>query len=146
MSSDINARLSRLLHALQLQEIRPMFLQSEAKGPMPIPGSELKLEWKQQFADGDPLAPGPEVFIFRPKYELLVSFQATPIFNQVSTFIVAFQVKDDVIFRELWSDEDLQKVFKENQLQKTLWPIFRQHALDGMSRLGLTPVPLPWLM
>lgn len=146
MSADINERLPRFLHALQLQEIRPMLLQSEAKGPMPVPGSELRLEWKQQFADGDPLVPAPEVFIFRPRYELLVSFQAAPLFKQVSAFVLSFQVKDALTVQELWSDEELRRVFMENQLQKTLWPIFRQHALDGMSRLGMTPVPLPWLM
>jgi len=39
MSGDINERLTRFLHALKLQDIKPMFLQSENRGPMP-PGRQ----------------------------------------------------------------------------------------------------------
>ena len=42
-------------------------------------------------------------------------------------------------------DDEIQKFFKEKQLVKTLWPMVRQQVLDGMSRLGLPPIPLPWL-
>ena len=74
------------------------------------------------------------------------SFQESPVFRQVSTFIVAFQAQDAATANELWADEELRKVFMENQLQKTLWPLFRQHVHDGMSRLGMAPVSLPWLL
>jgi hypothetical protein len=146
MSDDINDRLTRFLHALSLQDIKPMLLNSETLGQMPIPGSELKLEWKQAFADGDPLPATPETRIFRPRYEFTVSFQDALIFKQVSGFIIAFKVTDQVTFDELWADEQLRKVFMEKQIQRTLWPLFRQHVHDGMSRLGMLPVPLPWLM
>jgi hypothetical protein len=146
MNDDINERLTRLLHTLTLQDIKPMLLQSENLGPMPPPGNELKLEWKQSFATDDPLFPAPDTRIFRPKYEFTVNFQDVPIFKQISVFIIGFAVTDAVTFTELWADEELCKVFKEKQIQKTLWPLFRQHAHDGMSRLGLSPVPLPWLM
>lgn len=146
MDGDINDKLTRLLHTLALQEIKPMLLRSEALGQMPPPGSELKLEWKQSFANGDPLAPIPETRVFRPKYEFIVSFQGAPIFKQDSVFIVGFEVSDIPAFSELWADGELSKIFMEKQIQKTLWPLFRQHTQDGMSRLGLSPVPLPWLV
>jgi len=146
MSGDINERLTRFLHAIKLQDIKPMFLSSEALGPMPPPGSELKLEWKRSFANGDPLSPTPETRVFRPKYEFTVGFQDTLIFKQVSVFIFGFAVIDMQVYTELWTDEELCEVFKEKQIQKTLWPIFRQHAHDGMCRLGMSPVPLPWLI
>ncbi len=146
MNVDINDRLTRILHAIALHDIKPMLLHSEALGQMPPPGNELKLEWKQSFANGDPLSPTPESRIFRPKYELVVSFEDTLIFKQVSVFIIGFSVTDLQTFTELWTDEELRKVFMEKQIQKTLWPLFRQHAHDGMSRLGMSPVPLPWLM
>ena len=60
--------------------------------------------------------------------------------------MIAFHVLDVAVADELWKDEELRKVFMENQIQRTLWPLFRQHAHDGMSRLGMSPVPLPWLM
>jgi len=146
MSADLDERLSRFLRALTLKEIRPMLLHSESLGPLPAPGSELRLEWKQQFADGDPLSPAPEALVFRPRYELSASFQASPVFRQVTTFIVAFQAQDAATANELRADEELRKVFMEHQLQKTLWPLFRQHVHDGMSRLGMAPVSLPWLL
>ena len=146
MSGGINDRLTRFLHAITLQDIRPMLLRSEALGLMPPPGSELKLEWKQSFANGDPLAPTPEIRVFRPKYEFTVGFQDTRIFKQVSVFIIGFSVVDLPTFTELWDDDEIRKVFQEKQIQKTLWPLFRQHAHDGMSRLGMAPVSLPWLL
>lgn len=146
MNIDISDRLTRLLHTLTLQDIKPMLLHSEALGQMPPLGNELKLEWKQSFANGDPLAPTSETLVFRPKYEFTVSFQDTLIFRQVSVFVIGFGVADVSTFTELWADEELCKVFKEKQIQKTLWPLFRQHAHDGMSRLGLSPVPLPWIL
>jgi hypothetical protein len=146
MNDDINDRLARFLHAIALQDIKPMLLHSEALGPMPSPGNDLKLEWKQSFANEDPLSPTPDIRVFRPKYEFTVSFQETFIFNQISVFIVGFKVTDLPTFTELWADEELCKVFQEKQIQKTLWPLFRQHVHDGMSRLGMSPVPLPWII
>ena len=69
-----------------------------------------------------------------------------PIFRQISVFIIGFSITDMPVFEVLWANDELRKVFMEKQIQKTLWPIFRQHAHDGMSRLGMAPVSLPWLM
>ncbi len=146
MNDDINERLTRLLRTLALRDIKPMFLQSDNPGPMPPPGSELKLEWKQSFPADDPLAPAPETRLFRPRYEFTVSFKDILVFKQVSVFVIGFAVTDAAPFVELWTDGEIRKVFMEKQLQKTLWPIFRQHAHDGMSRLGLAPVPIPWIV
>jgi len=68
------------------------------------------------------------------------------LFQHTSIFVLAFEVTDAAAFEELWVDEALRKVFMEKQLQHTMWPIFRQQVLDGMSRLGMRPVALPWIM
>jgi hypothetical protein len=146
MNSDINDRLTSLLHTLEIQDIKPMSIHSDGLGQMPSQGSELKLEWKQLFANGDPLTPMPDTRVFRPKYEFNVSSQSAVIFKQESVFILAFRVLDAATFDKYWADEELRKVFMEKQLQKTMWPLFRQHVHDGMCRLGMAPVPLPWLM
>lgn len=146
MSDDINERFARFLRAVQLQDIRPMSLQSEVKGSMPPQGSELQLEWRQSFANGDPIAPTPEARAFRPKYEFVVKFQNAIIFEQTSVFVIGFKIIDSVAYDELWADESLQKIFMEKQIQKILWPLFRQHIHDGMSRLGMPPVTLPWIL
>ena len=146
MSGDVNDGLSRLLHSIELQDIRPMAIHSESLGPSPVQGSEIQLEWIQSFADGDPLAPIPETRVFRPKYDLKAAHDGQAFFKQQSIFAVAFRVIDIPTFDEVWMDGDIRKAFMERQLQRTMWPLFRQHVHDGMSRLGMVPVPLPWLM
>jgi hypothetical protein len=146
MSDDINERLARLLRSLKLQDIKPMSLHADRLGDMPAPNSEINLEWKQAFADGDPVSVNGETRAFRPRYEITVSFQGIPIFLHVSIFIVTFQLTDVVAFDQLWADEEVRRVFMQNQIQKTLWPFIRQLVHDGMSRLGINPIPLPWLL
>jgi hypothetical protein len=146
MSDDINERFARFLRAVQLQDIRPMSLQSEVKGSMPPQGSELQLEWRQSFANGDPIVSAPDLRIFRPKYEFTVKFQDAVIFVQISIFVISFKIIDPAAYGELWADEELRKIFMEKQIQKTIWPLFRQHIHDGMSRLGMSPVTLPWIL
>ena len=146
MSGDINERLTQFLKSLKLLDIKPMSLHSDRLGDMPAPNTEINLEWKQAFADGDPVAVTTETRAFRPRYEITVSFQSAPIFKQVSVFVVAFQLIDVAVFDQLWADEEVRKVFLENQIQKTMWPFIRQLVHDGMSRLGINPLPLPWLL
>jgi hypothetical protein len=146
MNSSLNEKLSQLLHSLELKEIKPMALNSASLGIIPDKGNELQLEWKQSIADGDPLAPVPDTRIFRPKYEFTIKFQGSMIFMQESKFLLVFRVLNTNIFNELWADEELRKIFIEKQLQRTMWPLFRQHVQDGMCRLGMAPVALPWLL
>jgi hypothetical protein len=113
---------------------------------MPPQGSELQLEWRQSFANGDPIVSAPDLRIFRPKYEFTVKFQDAVIFVQISIFVISFKIIDPAAYGELWADEELRKIFMEKQIQKTIWPLFRQHIHDGMSRLGMSPVTLPWIL
>jgi len=146
MIDQVNERYSRLINSLSLRDIRPMKLLSECLGDLPPKGTEMQLSWNQAFAEGDPLRPASDVRVFRPKYEFFVKQGETVIFHQVSVFVVACAVVDAGAFDELWADEELRKIFMEKQLRRTIWPLFRQHVHDGMSRLGMSPVPLPWLM
>ena len=41
--------------------------------------------------------------------------------------------------------EELRKDLKERKLQRTMCPIFRQHAPSGMSAVGCQATPLPCL-
>jgi len=113
---------------------------------MPPAGNELRLEWRQSFANDDPVTPEPDLRLFRPKYEFVVQFQDAIVFKQTSIFIISFKVIDPAAYDELWADEELRKIFMEKQIQKTIWPLFRQHVHDGMSRLGMSPVTLPWIL
>jgi hypothetical protein len=137
--------LSELIQALELKAIAPMEMSSRRLGDPPPLGSEIQLEWNQALADGDPVADSAEAKIFRPKYELTAKCGGTPFFRQTSVFLVAFRLKNGNLFDRLWTDEDLRTQFVERQLRRTMWPIFRQHVLDGMSRLAMPPVTLPWI-
>ncbi len=145
MSDGAQDRFGRLLGILKLHDIRPMDLHSSRRGEIPAPGSELQLVWKQALADGDPLFPEADTAVFRPKYELLVKHSETEVFIQVSVFVIAFKISDRTLFDSLWAESEVRETFVRKQLQRTMWPLFRQHVLDGMSRLGMQPVTLPWL-
>ncbi|MCX7026027.1 MAG: hypothetical protein NT061_00755 [Spirochaetes bacterium] len=146
MSADINESLVKLLKSISLQEIKPITFHSDTLGQMPVAGSQLQLAWNQSLAEGDPVSASEDTKVFRPKYNFNVSFQDTIIFTQESVFVLVFHVNDQATFDELWADEELRKVFVEKQLLKTMWPLFRQHVQDGMCRLGMSPVALPWLL
>jgi len=135
----------RFMSSLQLKEIRPVSLHAERRGdPAPPPGqSQIRIE--HAFADGDPLPLADGIRIFRPKFTATVTQGETEIFRQESVFIVVITVTDETIFAELWNDSTVRNHFTEKQLHHTLWPHFRQHVHDGMSRVGLPAVTLPWV-
>lgn len=143
---DINERLGRFIKSISLQEIKPTTFHSNALAQMPALGSQLQLAWTQSLAEGDPVSASEDTKVFRPKYNFTVSFQESLIFTQESIFVLVFQVNDPATFDELWADEELRKIFIEKQLLKTMWPLLRQHVQDGMCRLGMSPVALPWLL
>jgi hypothetical protein len=145
VSATETVRLSELIQALELKTIAPMEISSRRLADSPPQGSEIQLEWNQALADGDPVATSADARVFRPKYELTVRHGGSPFFRQTSVFIVAFRLKNSTLFDQLWTDEGLRAVFVERQIRRTMWPIFRQHVLDGMSRLAMPPVTLPWI-
>ena len=146
MSVVVDERFTRLIALLELHDIKAMDIHSSRVGNPPAQDAQVQLEWKHAIADGDPVAAGPGVRVFRPRYELAVSYGGVEYFRHTSVFILAFAVKDEAVFDQLWSDQGLRKVFTERQIQRTMWPIFRQQVLDGTTRLGIPGVVLPWLM
>jgi ASC-1-like (ASCH) protein len=146
MNSDINERFHQFISTLSLQDISIIQLHSERSGELPPHNIEVQLEWKQMLADGDPLKLIPETRVFRPKYELSIKQGKDLLFRQTSVFVMVFSLKDATLFEESWKDEELKKIFIEKQLRRIIWPLFRQQVHDGMSRLGMPPIPLPLLM
>ena len=123
-----------------------MSLHVDRVGDMPNHEAELKLEWNQAFADGDPVHIGEGMLIFRPQFTIKVSCSEEPIFEHISKIIVAFQILDAAVYSELWADQEVRKVFMENQIRKIMWPFVREYVHDGMSRVALNPVLLPWIL
>lgn len=146
MSNQEAERFTRLLKSLALRDITPMEVHSRRLGNVPRTAGEVKIAWNQALATDDPVAPSSNTRVFRPKFELSVKHGEEVFFHQTSVFILAFSLVDPSAFEELWADHELRRVFTERQLQRTMWPLFRQHVLDGMSRLGMPAIALPWLM
>lgn len=134
------------LQTLDLQAVQPASLVSERLGDIRTDIPDVQMTWNQAYADGDPVMTEPGVAIFRPKFELLVNQQEVVLFRQESKIMIVFKLKDAEGFNRLWASEVVRDIFLNQQIQKTLWPLFRQHVHDGMSRLGMQPVALPFLL
>ena len=107
----LDERFTRLIALLELRDIKPMDIHSSRVGNPPAQNAQVQLEWKHAIADGDPVAAGPGVRVFRPRYELTVSYGGAEFFRHTSVFILAFAVKDEASFDQLWSDEGRSKGF-----------------------------------
>ncbi|HOU39554.1 MAG TPA: hypothetical protein PKW16_11710 [Treponemataceae bacterium] len=145
MNDKLNADLIQLLSTIELSEIIPTSLNSARLGANLGPGENVDLELTQAFADGDPVRSDPIKLVFRPKFDILVKKGEAHIFSHTSTFVIVFTIANADVFDSLWKDDELKNVFLSKQITKILWPIFRQHVLDGMTRLGLPPVTLQWI-
>ena len=148
LSQDEMCRFQDLLSVVKLKEIQTAEIHSQRLrlGPVEYGKKVLNLSWKQAFAREDPLREIPKMRLFRPKYEFILSLEKENIFRHISIFAVLFEIADEKIFEEIWGMESVRTFFLEKQLMKTLWPFFRQHVMDGMNRVDLKAVALPWIV
>lgn len=140
------SRVTELLPLLDLALLTPVKLESERRSDPPAANTELQLETNLQFSDDDPIVDPAGTWTFRPRMVCTVSHTGVPHFHQASYFLVKFRLLDTSSANELWKDAKVRQDFQQKQLTKTLWPLFRQHVIDGMSRVGLPSVTLPWLL
>lgn len=140
----ISTDFQKLIESLSLTLIQPTKIEFERQCLMPEDTSEIQISWKILYPN--------ESFVIResflelfPLFEVTLLYEKEIIFTHKSIISVILSIKDMDVFTSIWKDDEIQKFFKEKQLVKTLWPMVRQQVLDGMSRLGLPPIPLPWL-
>jgi hypothetical protein len=135
-----------LLEAIAIETIQPMKIASERIGNI-APGScEVQLEYRQAFADNDPIRDPEGKLVFRMKCELVVSCETTPAFKHETTYIIIMSVKDETAYTQAWADTEVRALFLDLQIKKTIWPFFREQVHSAMSRLGMPPVVLPWIL
>ncbi|TAH54413.1 MAG: hypothetical protein EWM51_06885 [Treponema sp.] len=139
-------KFTALLNSLSIETIQPMKLASERVGDLPSGECEVKLEYRQAFADGDPIRDPAGKLVFRMKCELIASCEKTPFFTHETTCIIIASVKDETVFAQAWADLETRTLFLDLQIKKTMWPFFREHVHSAMSRLGMPPVVLPWIL
>lgn len=145
MSDDsLKGLFSSLMHSISLADIAVVGLTSKKTGN-PVTGEEVKLNWSQSLADGSPEKLPNSLLLFRLKYDADVVQKDASVFVHSSEFGVAFKLDDEEAFDSCWANQELHQVFLNQQMTTTVWPVFRQNVLDGMSRLGMKPITLPWL-
>ena len=148
LTDDEKALFKALLTSVQLLDIHPTNIHSDRGtfGTIDLSGKELNLAWNQAFAEGDPIKHVDDQILIRPRYEFTVSLEGTVLFSHVSIFVILFGIQNQEIIDSAFSSPEVKKVFFEKQIMKTMWPLLRQQVLDGMSRLGLPSIALPWIV
>ena len=138
--------LSDLIKELHLDSIVPVKLESERLGAPDPANQEFQISWNLAFPDGDPLQQIEGQWTFRPRLIFESAQNGITIFRQTTIFSIQFGLKDPLKIEELWQDIKLQQIFRDKQILKTLWPVFRQQVITGMSSVGLTYLTLPWIV
>ncbi|MGO8693042.1 MAG: hypothetical protein ACLQMF_05140 [Rectinemataceae bacterium] len=125
-----------------------MSIHSEKNYSVVIPpgNAEFNISWNQAFAEGDLIKGDESRLIIRPRYEFKATIGGEPLFSHTSIFVLLFGVQNREAVDKALESAAVKKLFFEKQIMKTMWPILRQQILDGMSRLGLPAMPLPWIV
>lgn len=141
MSDD---NFKKLIESLSLTNIQPLKIEFERKGNFPTENSEININWRISYPS-ESFEEEQNFLKLYPMFVVEFIFDNEIIYSHKSIFSVILTIKNKEIFNSFWEDDSIQKFFKEKQLVKTLWPIVRQQTLDGLSRLSLPPISLPWL-
>ena len=141
-----NEDFQKLIASLSLTVIQPTKVEYERLGNPPLEKANIQINWKMIYPKDESFKVENNVLQLAPMFEISFVCNGETFYSHKSIFIVLLTIKDKEIFESLWANDELQKTFKEKQIRNTLWPIVRQHVLDGMSRLALPPFPLPWLL
>lgn len=146
MNEEAQKAFLAAISALQLKSIQPLSIHFHRSDEQVHPGSEIKISWNQIFSSDDPISQAPDVLIFRPKYTVTMLMDEKEFYYHETIIIISFSIIDKLSFEKAWENDEARKIFHEKQIFKTLWPILRQQVLDGMTRLGLPGIPLPWII
>lgn len=135
-----------LIKSLSLSLIQPTKIDFERLGEISAGESNIQITWKMIYPKDSPFRIENNVLHLAPLFEVTLSCKNQPVYTHKSIFVLLMNITDAETFENLWKDEEIQKYFREKQVLKTLWPIVRQQVLDGMTRLALPPIALPWII
>lgn len=141
-----NEDYQKLITSLSLTVIQPTKVEYERHGNPPAANVDVQINWKMIYPKDASFKIENNILQLAPMFEISFDCNGETLYSHKSIFIVLLNIKNKEIFKSLWANEELQKNFKEKQIRNTLWPIVRQHVLDGMTRLALPPLALPWLL
>lgn len=135
-----------LVKSLSLSVIQPQKIEFERLGEIPAGETNIQISWKMIYPRDVPYKIDDNVLKVSPLFEITLACKNEPVYSHKSFFVLLMNIIDNETFGSLWKNEEIQKFFREKQILKTLWPIVRQQVLDGLSRLSLPAVSLPWLI
>ena len=141
-----NNLFQKFIQTIALSAIQPSKIEFERLGEIPNGEDNVQISWKMIYSNETPFLIVNDVFQLAPMFEITISCQNKVIYSHKTIFFVSMNIINKQEFNEIWANEEIQRYFKEKQIGKTLWPIVRQQVLDGMTRLSLPPVSLPWII
>ena len=137
---------TKFIQAISLSTIQPVKIEIECSGQIPDGDVPLQIGWKMMYPNNEADIIVDNVFQLAPMFDISISYENQIVYSHKAIFQIVIMINDKKQFEELWNNEELKKYFKDKQILKTLWPIVRQQVLDGLSRLSLPPISLPWLV
>ena len=135
----------RFIKSISLETIQPMEIIASRRGDFKDDKESVEIKFNLAYP-GDSGLDITQKLLLRPIFEVFFSQDKTDFYYHKVTFVVVINITNKTVFEETWNENDVKQRFMEHQIKKTLWPILRQQVLDGMSRLGLPSIPLPWLV
>lgn len=140
-----NEDFQNFIKSISIDYIQPTSISFERFDSFPQENTDIQINWKMSYPE-KPYTFIDDKFSMLPMFEIAFVYDNKVIFSNKSIFIVMLSIKNKDEFERYWSMEEIRKTFKDKQIRNTLWPIVRQQVLDGLSRLSLPPVALPWLL
>lgn len=138
---------AKFIQSISISTIQPTKIDVECLGAIPFgEQASLQISWKMMYPKEQAFKIVDNIMQLAPMFEISLSYENQTIYSHKSIFQVMITITEKDKFEELWNNEEVRTYFKDKQILKTLWPIVRQQVLDGLSRLSLPPISLPWIM
>ncbi|MCI6593620.1 MAG: hypothetical protein MSH65_13390 [Spirochaetia bacterium] len=138
---------AKFIQSISISTIQPTKIDVECLGAIPVgEQASLQIRWKMMYPKEQAFKIVDNIMQLAPMFEISLSYENQTIYSHKSIFQVLITITEKDKFEELWNNEEVRTYFKDKQILKTLWPIVRQQVLDGLSRLSLPPISLPWIM
>ena len=137
---------TKFIQSISLSTIQPTKIDIECSGEIPRGEVPLQISWRMMYPNNESYRIVDNIFQLAPMFDISISYENQVVYSHKAIFQIVMIINDKKIFDELWKKEEIMSYFKDNQILKTLWPIVRQQVLDGLSRLSLPPISLPWIV
>ena len=137
---------AKFIQTISLSTIQPTKIDIECSGEIPNGEVPLQISWRMMYPNNEPYRIVNNNFQLSPMFDISISYENHIVYSHKSIFQIVMMINDKDLFDELWKNEEIMSYFKDKQILKTLWPIVRQQVLDGLSRLSLPPISLPWIV